>query len=52
MIQPDGEAEQLSLDYREKANDYRWIANDYQATIVKKAERLSSDYRLCPACKR
>jgi hypothetical protein len=23
MIQPDGEAEQLSLDYREKANNYR-----------------------------
>lgn len=33
MIQSDGEAEQLSLDYREKANDYRWIVNDYQATI-------------------
>lgn len=52
MIQPDGEAEQLSLDYREKANDYRWIVNDYQATIAKKAERLSNDYRLCPARKR
>lgn len=41
MIQPDGEAEQLSLDYRGKANDYRWIVNDYQATIAKKP----SDYQ-------
>lgn len=34
MIQSDGEAEQLSLDYREKASDYR-------ATI----ERLSDRHR-------
>lgn len=40
MIQLDGEAEQLSLDYWEKANDYRWIISDYRATI----ERLS-DHR-------
>lgn len=52
MIQPDGEAEQLSLDYWEKANDYHWIVSDYQATIVKKTERLLNDYRLCPARKR
>lgn len=32
MIQPDGEAEQLSLDYREKANDYR-------ATIERLSDR-------------
>lgn len=35
MIQPDGEAEQLPLDYREKANDYR----ESSATIEKLSDR-------------